>query len=107
MERPLVTTSRHINGSGCHRWQAPGSLRTALLRLDSQVGAVVDNEKHVADPAAVSSDLARHLRRIAQQMGLDAGAETADDPGTTLVFEAIKPSFTREAGSSRGTGPTE
>lgn len=102
----MVTTSSHLNGSSSYGGQAPGSLRTGLLRLDGQVGAVVNSEKHVVDPAAVSSDLARQLRRIAQQMGLDAGTETVGDPGTALVFESIKPSFTREAGSSRGAGPT-
>lgn len=77
-----------------------------LLRLDGQVGAIVNAEKLAAEPATVSGDLARHVRRIAQQMGLDAGPETAGELDAATAFESIKPGFTREAGSSRGAGPT-
>lgn len=86
-------------------WENPGSLRTSLLRLDGQVGAVVNAEKHVADPGVVSGEVARHLRRLAQQVGQGTGDEAVGYPDKALVFKPIKPSFTREAGSNRRTGP--
>lgn len=101
-----MNMNQQPSGFSPHWCGDPGSLRTRLLQLDGQVGAVANAEKHATKPAAVSGDLARHLRRIAQQMGLDAGPETADEPHTARAFEPIKPSFTREAGSSRGAGPT-
>lgn len=97
--------SKHPGGVGSRWWETPGSLRASLLRLDGQVGAVVNAEKQVACPAAVPGDLVRHVGRIARQMGIDAGDGTADCSDRALVFESIKPSFTREAGSSRRTGP--
>ena len=86
-------------------WETPGSLRTSLLRLDGQVGAVVNAERHVVDPAVVSGEVAGQLGRLVQQMGLGTGDEAVGFPDEALVFEPVKPSFTREAGSVRRTGP--
>ena len=95
---------QHPGGSGPRWWGTPGSLRTALLRLDGRVGVVVNAEKQVADPAVVSGEVARQLGWLVQQMGLGTGDEAVNYPNA-LVFEPIKPSFTREAGSTRRTGP--
>ena len=101
-----MTRSDKPLDSANSRWgEIPGSLRIALLRLDGQVGVVVNAEKQVACPAVVSGDLAGHLGRLAQQMGLGTGNGVAGNPDGVPVFEPTKPSFTREAGSSRRTGP--
>ncbi len=100
----MAQMSRHSGGSGPRWGEAPGSLRTALLRLDGRVGVVVNAERHVVDPAVVSGEVAGRLGRLVQQMGLGTGDVAAGCRYTPLVFEPIKPSFTREAGSSRRTG---
>ncbi len=104
-ETTLAKMSRLSGGFGLRWWEAPGSLRTALLRLDGRVGVVVNAERHVVDPAVVSGEVAGQLGRLAQQMGLGTGDEGVGYPDKALVFEPVKPSFTREAGSSRRTGP--
>lgn len=96
-----------MGSSGPHWWEAPGSLRTCLLLLDGQVAAVVNAEKHVVDPAAVSGEVAGPLGRIAQQMGLGAGNAAVGQPDRAFGFEPVKPSFTRETGSIRRPGPTQ
>ncbi len=82
-------------------WEAPGSLRTRLLGLDSQVEAIVNAERHVVDPVVVFGEVARQLDRIAQQMGLGAGDRVVKQSGRVLVFEPVKPYFTRKTGSIR------
>lgn len=52
----------------------------------------------------ISGEVAGRLGRLAQQMDLGTGDVAAGFPDKALVFEPIKPSFTREAGSSRRTG---
>ncbi len=101
----MTRTRKPPDSAGSRWWESPGSLRAALVRLDGQVGVVVNAEKQMAGPAVVSGDLARHLGRLAQQMGLGTGNGTADHSDRALVFEPIKPSFTREAGSRRRAGP--
>lgn len=101
----IITTSSHPWISNPHWWDAPGSLRTVLLRLDGQVGAVANAEMHVVDPAVVSGEVARHLGRLAQQMGLGTGDGATAHRNSAPVFESIKPSFTREMGSSPRRGP--
>lgn len=88
-----------------HWWETPGLLRTRLLWLDGEVGTAVETDKQVVDSAAVSGDLARHLGRLAQQMGLGAGDEEVEQPGRGPGFEPVKPGFTREAGSFRRQVP--
>ncbi len=78
---------------------------TSLLRLDGQVGSVVNAEKHVAGSGPVSHDIARHLGQLLEQMGLDAGNGTAGLSYKALAFERVKPGFTREAGSFRRQDP--
>ncbi len=87
-------------------WETPGSLRTALLRLDGRVGVVVNAEKHEVDPPVISGEVAGQLGRLVQQMGLGTGDEAVGYSDKALVFEPIKPSFTREAGSNRRTPAT-
>ncbi len=90
----------------CSRWwETPGSLRTGLLRLDGQVGVVVNAEKHVVDPAVVSDAVTGQLGRVARQMGLDTGDGAAEQPGEAPGFESVKPTFTRVAGSFRRRVP--
>ncbi len=98
MEKPLIT-SRDLDGSGPHWWKIPGSLRTTLLRLDGQTGAVVSVEKHVASSAAGFGDLAEHLGRLV--LGLGSGDGVVEQSGTAPRFEPVKSSFTRVAGSIR------
>ncbi len=86
-------------------WETPGSLRSRLLRLDGQIGAVAHAERHAVDPAVISGEVAGELGRLVQQMGLDTGDEAVGYSDGALVFEPVKPSFTREAGSNRRTGP--
>lgn len=86
-------------------WETPGLLRTRLLWLDGEVGTAVEAEKQVVDSAAVSGDLARHLRRLAQQMGLEAGDGEVEQSDRALGFEPVKPGFTRESGSFRRDVP--
>ncbi len=59
----------------------------------------------MAGPVAVSGDLSRHLGVVALQMGLDTGNGSTGHSNRALVFEPIKPSFTREAGSRGGQVP--
>ena len=68
MGESVINTIRHPSGSDPHWWKIPGSLRTCLLRLDSQVGAVVNVEKCVVDPAGVPDEVVGQLERIAQQI---------------------------------------
>lgn len=82
-------------------WKTSGSLRTALLRLDGQVGAVVNTEKHVIDPGVVSGELAGQLEGIAQQMGVDTDDVAVERSGKGPGFGPVKPGFTREVGSFR------
>jgi len=102
-----LKANNHPGSSGPYWWwETSGSLAARLLRLDGRLGAVVNVEKQVAVPVVVSDDLARHLGLLAQQMGLGTGDGSADHSDRALVFEPIKPSFTREVGSSRRPGPT-
>ena len=96
-----MTINKNADDSGLRWWETSGSLRGRLLQLDGQVGAVVNAEKHVADPAAVSGELARQLGRLAQQMGFGTGNGVADHAEVAPGFEPVKPGFTREAGSIR------
>jgi hypothetical protein len=107
----MTNTSKHSGDSSPRWWETPGSLRTGLLKLDGQMGMRVNAEKHVASPAVVSDNVALHLRRIAQQIGLDARNGMANYSDSEPVFEPVKPGFTREAGlflrrqvSSHGVG---
>ncbi len=86
---------------GSRWWEPPGLLRVRLLRLDSQVGAVVNGEKHVIDPAVFSGEVAGQLRRIAQQLGVGAGDGAVEQSDRAPGFESVKPGFTREAGLVR------
>ena len=79
-------------------------MRTYLLRLDGELGAVVNVEKRVVDPWIVSGEVGRQLERISQQMGLGAGDGVVKQLGSVLEFEPVKPDFTREAGSFRRQG---
>lgn len=99
-----MTTSRHSWNPGSHWWDTSGSLRARLLRLDGQVGAVVNAEKHGVDPVVVSGEVAGQLGRLVQQMDLGAGDGAVVQSGRELGFEPIKPGFTREAGSFRRQG---
>jgi hypothetical protein len=92
------------NNEKFHWWKIQGSLRTIMLRLDSQVGAVVNTEKHVVDPAVVSGEVTRQLEQIAEQMGL-GGDGMVEQPYKAFGFVPIKPGFTREAGSFRRQVP--
>jgi hypothetical protein len=96
-----MTMSKHPDGPDSHRWGIPKSLRTCLLRLDGQVGAVVNVERHVVNPAVVSGEVAGQLGRLAQQMDLGAGDGTVEQPSSATRFGPIKPGFTREAGLIR------
>jgi hypothetical protein len=78
-----------------------GSLRTNLLRLDSQVGAVVKAAKQVVDPVVVFDEVPGQLERIARQMGLVAADGTVDQSDSVPRIEPAKPGFTRESGSFR------
>lgn len=104
LDEALKKTNEHSDNAAS-LWEAPGSLRTCLLRLDGQVGAVVHAEKYVADSAVVSCELAGHLGRIAQQMGLGSGDGVVEQLGNAPGFEPVKPGFTREAGSFRRQVP--
>jgi len=101
----VTNTIRHPSGSDPHWWKIPGSLRTCLLRLDSQVGAVVNVEKCVVDPAGVPDEVVGQLERIAQQMGLNSGNGVVGQLGSAPGFEPVKPGFTRVAGSFRRQVP--
>ncbi len=90
----------------CSRWwETPGSLRTGLLRLDGQVVAVVNAEKHVVDPAVVFDEVAGQLGRVARQMGLDTGDGAVEQSGEAPGFEPAKPTYTRVAGLFRRQVP--
>lgn len=105
MEEVLTTPGERPAGSGPRWWEDPASLRTCLLLLDGQVGAVVNAERHGADPAAVSGEVAGALERIAQQMGLGAGDGVVQPSNRAPGLEPVKPGFTREAGSFRRQVP--
>ncbi len=79
----------------------PDSLQETLLRLDGQVGVVVDAEKHMIDPPLISGDVAGELERVARQMGLGTAGEVVGQSDAAQVFPPAKPGFTREAGSLR------
>jgi hypothetical protein len=104
MEEVLTAPNEHPSPDP-GRWETLGLLRSALLRLDGQLAAIVKAETHVVDPVAVSDELARQLKRIAQQMGLGAGDGAAKESGKVRGFEPVKPGFTREAGSFRRQVP--
>jgi hypothetical protein len=97
----LTKTDKHPDSPGPRWWEAPGSLRTSLLWLDGQVGTIVNAEKHVVDPAAVSGEVAGQLERLVQQMGLGAGDGVVEPSSSARGFEPVKPGFTREAGLIR------
>lgn len=97
----MTTTNKPSMNPKPHWWETPGLLRTRLLWLDGEVGTAVEAEKQVVDSAAVSGDLARHLKRLVQQMGLGTGDGEAERSGEVPGFEPVKPAFTREAGSFR------
>jgi hypothetical protein len=101
----MASTIRRPGDSDPRWWETPGSLRTCLLRLDCEVGAVVHAEKHLADPAVVSGEVAGQLERMAQQTGLGAGDGVVEGPGRAPGFEPVKPGFTRQAGSFRRRVP--
>lgn len=82
-----------------------GSLLASLLRLDGQVGAVVNAGKHMVEPSVVSSEMAVQLERIARQTGLSSGNGVVEQPGSARGFEPVKPGFTREVGSFRRQVP--
>lgn len=107
MGNALKKSGNHPGGPGSLWWESPGTLRTTLLRLDGGVGAVVNAEKHLAGSAAISVDLARHLGRLVQQMGLDAENGVVEQSGGVPGFEPVKPGFTREAGSFRRQVPPQ
>lgn len=92
----MTTPDGHPGSSGPSWWETPGSLCAALLRLDGQVGLVVHTERHVVEPATVvSDDMARHLGRLLEEMGLGAGDGAPSRSGRAPGFERVKPSFTR------------
>ncbi|MGH3865454.1 MAG: hypothetical protein ACRDQ4_04805 [Pseudonocardiaceae bacterium] len=64
---------------------------------------MVRTEKHTTGPAAVpvTGGMAQRLRRIAQQMELDAGDKIVDSSDRAPGFGPVKLGFTREAGSFR------
>lgn len=97
--------NEHAGSSAPRWWDTPGSLRTCLLRLDGQVGAIVAAEEHVVDPAVVSGEVAGQLGRIAQQMGLAAGTAAVEQSDRAFGFEPVKLGFTRETGSIRRQAP--
>lgn len=101
MEEFLTTPGECPASPGPHWWETPGLLRTALVQLDGQVGAVVNVEKHVVDPAVVSGEVAGQLGRIAQQMRLGAGGGAVEPSSSATGFEPVTLGFTREAGSIR------
>jgi hypothetical protein len=79
----------------------PESLRTRLLRLDGEVGTVVNAEKHVVDPAVISGEVAARFGRLVQQMCPGAEHGVVEQPSNATGFGPVKPGFTREAGSVR------
>lgn len=99
-ERSLIT-SRHPDDLDSRWWKAQGLLRTKLLRLDGEMGSVVNAEKQAVDPAVVSDDVARQLRRLIEQTVFGAGNEAAGQVDRIAGFKPLKPSFTREIGSRR------
>lgn len=96
-----MDTSKQLGWPDSPWWE----LRTNLLRLDGQVGSVVNAEKHVVDSGPVSNDMARNLGRLLEQIGIDAGNGTSGLSDTAPAFERVKPGFTREAGSFRRRVP--
>jgi hypothetical protein len=70
-----------------------------LLRLDGQVGAIVNAEKHAVDPAVISGEVAAQFGRLVQQMSVGDGAVAQSSSATG--FGPVKSSFTREAGLIR------
>jgi hypothetical protein len=43
----MTRTRKPPDSAGSRWWESPGSLRAALMRLDGQVGVVVNAEKQV------------------------------------------------------------
>ncbi len=101
----MVEIGKILDSVGPHWSDTMGSLRAPLLRLDGQVGAVVNAEKHVVDPAVVSDEVVGQLERIAHQMGLDTDNGAVKQSGEVPAFEPVKPGFTRVAGSFRRQVP--
>ncbi len=88
-----------------HKSEDPGSLRASLLRLDGQVGTVVNAEMHLVAPVVVSGEVAGQLERIAQQTVLGTGGGVVEPQDEAPRFEPVKAGFTREAGSFRRRVP--
>lgn len=101
MEELLTTPNENTGIPGARWWKSPGSLLTCLLRLDGAVGAVVNAEKHLANPAVVFGEVAGELGRLVQQIGLGAGDGVVEQSDKAPTFGPVKPDFTREAGSIR------
>ena len=101
----MTRTNNHPSSSHPRWWQVPGSLRTGLLRLDGQVGTVVNTEKHVVDPAVLSGEVAGQLGQLMQQTGLGTDSGVVEPSSRAFGFESVKPGFTREAGSFRRQVP--
>lgn len=100
----MIKENRYLISSGLHWQETPGLLRSALLRIDSEAGAIIHDEKQAVSPASDAFALrerAQCIAQLARKVGLIAGSEsmTFDYPDKALVFEPIKSSFTREAGS--------
>lgn len=106
MGESLTTTSTHPGGPDPIGWETRRPLGTWLLRCDGQIGAVVDAEKNVVDPAVVSGTVTGQLELLAQQMGLGSGNRANGMTSSATGFGSVKPGFTREAGSFRRQAPS-
>jgi hypothetical protein len=69
------------------------------------VGWVANAEEPAVDSGPVSNGMARHLGRLLEQIGIDAGNVTSDLSDTAPAFERVKLGFTREAESFRRQVP--
>ena len=96
-KKAFMDTSKQPGWSG-YSWR---ELRTNLLRLDGELGALVNAEKHVVHSAVIFGEVAGQLGRIAQQMGLDTDDGKVEQSGKASGFEPVKPGFTRITGSFR------
>jgi hypothetical protein len=100
--REILATRHEHPDSLCARWwETPGSVRASLLRLDGQVGVVVNAEKHVVPPVVGSGEVAGQLEQIAQRMGMGTDDGVFEQSDLAPGFEPAKPGFTRESGSFR------
>lgn len=86
-----------------------GSLGSMLMRLDGQVATVVHDEKQsigsVGDTVALRERAQLMVRLVEEMGGLVSETDAAifGEPDRASVLEPIKPTFTREAGSSPWT----